>query len=166
MHKKVNLSLKWFFFFFYQTAHIKIRYWLQLAFLCSDAFYWLFFSALWCSTKVIGSVYFPFGITEEILDALQMCVLGLQIFSAHIKWTRNTSFLKGKEESHSDENAFLFCWDIHRSVQRGRKVCLKQAIPWKINMAGHLNAYGFSACMCNALVVRCANVTFIFPLFP
>ena len=51
-------------------------------------------------------------------------------------------------------------------MQRGRKVCLKQAVPQKRNMAGHLNVCEFSAGLYNALVIRCANVTFIFPSPP
>ena len=116
MHKEVNLSLKWFFLpdSPYQdqiliTACLFVLWCFLLTFL---------FSALWCSTRVIGSVYFPFGITWEILDALQMHILGFQIFSLHIKWTRNTSFSKGKEDSHS-ENAFFVPVEIPANLCRG-----------------------------------------------
>lgn len=66
VHKEVNLSLKWFLLSDrpYQdqiliTACLFVLWCFLLTFL---------FSALWCSTKVIGSVYFPFGITQEILN--------------------------------------------------------------------------------------------------
>lgn len=48
---------------------------LLLTFLCR---------ALWCTTKMIGSVRFPFGIIVGILEILQMHLLHLQIFSAYL----------------------------------------------------------------------------------
>lgn len=74
-------------------------------------FHWLLFCALWCSTRMIGSVYFPFGIIVGILEILQMHLLHFRNFSAYLanqEYTALCSAVLGEE---------VICWSSHKQFQ-------------------------------------------------
>lgn len=94
--------------FLYQTAHIKIIYWLQLAFLCSDAF--IDFS-LHCPLLQYQSDWISIFSLWDYMRNLR-CLTVACIRSPNIQRSRKMNekyiIFKVKDERHSDKNAFFF----------------------------------------------------------
>lgn len=109
---------------------------------------WISIFSLWDYTRNLGCL-------------TDVCIRLPDIQCSH-KMNNKYIILKRQRRKPLWKCFFVIC----RSVQRARKVYLKQAIPRKRNVAGHLNVHGFSAGLCNVLVMRCADVTFYFSFVP
>lgn len=102
---------------------------------------WISIFSLWDYTRNLGCL-------------TDVCIRLPDIQCSH-KMNNKYIILKRQRRKAVWKCFFVIC----RSVQRGRKVYLKQATPQKRNVAGYQNVHGFSAGLCNDLVTRCAGVT-------